>query len=84
MKKKELKYTIKRLESQIELLNMAFDGMEDNYLELKKAAIALKLAIEIEGKNPRRHKKTMFNHRVEWPYLWERIDGLVRVLKKQS
>jgi hypothetical protein len=48
------------------------------------AATAIRLATVIEGKKPKRHKKIMFHHRVEWPYLWQRIDEMIKVLDKHN
>jgi cytochrome b len=84
MRKKELEHIIEGFESEAELLQIAFAELEEKYLELLVAATAIHLATVIEGKKPKRHKKIMFNHRVEWPYLWQRIDEMIKVLNKHN
>ena len=84
MRKKELEHIIEGFESESELLQLSLDELQKKYDELRIAVAAIYLAVKIEGKNPRRHKKIMFHHRVEWPYLWERIDELMRLFNKQS
>lgn len=84
MRKKELEHIIEGFESESELLQLSLDELQKKYDELRIAVAAVYLAVKIEGKNPRRHKKIMFRHRVEWPYLWERIDELMRLFNKQS
>jgi hypothetical protein len=83
LKKKELIEINEWLEVKVELLREEVAEFEAKYIELQKAAIAIKLATTIEGKKPKRHKKTMFNHRIEWPYLWKRIDELIKVADRR-
>lgn len=84
MKKKELKNIIDGFESETELLQIAFNELQEKYRELQVAVAAVYLATTIEGKKPRRHRKIMFHHRTEWPYLWKRIDELFSVFNKQT
>ena len=84
MRKKELEHIIEGFESEAELLKIALSELEEKYLELLVAATAIRLATVIEGKKPKRHKKIMFHHRVEWPYLWQRIDEMIKVLNKHN
>jgi hypothetical protein len=79
LKRKDLEEINEWLEVKIGFLKLEIDELEEKYTELQKAAIAVKLATTIEGKKPKRHKKTMFNHRIEWPYLWKRIDELIEI-----
>jgi len=79
LKRKDLEEINEWLEVKIGFLKLEIDELEEKYIKLKRAAVAVNLAIKIEGKKPKRHKKTMFNHRVEWPYLWQRIDELIEV-----
>ena len=84
MRKKELEHIIEGFESESELLQIALAELEEKYLELKMAVTAVYLATTVEGKRPKRHKKIMFHHRVEWPNLWRRIDEMVKVLNKHN
>ena len=84
MKRKKHEHIIEGFESEKELLKFAFDGLQEKYLELREAVIEVQSAIKNEGNKPRRHRKIMFHHRTEWPYLWKRIDDLMKVIDKQS
>lgn len=82
LKRKDLEEINEWLEVKIGFLKLEIDELEEKYIELKQAAIAINLAIKIEGKKPKLHKKTMLKHRVEWPYLWKRIDELIKAVDK--
>lgn len=84
MKKKKYEHIIEGFESEKELLQLAFDELEENYMELRAAVADVYFAVLDEGKKPKRHRKIMFHHRTEWPYLWKRIDKLVEIFNKQS
>lgn len=84
MKRKKHEHIIEGFESEKELLQLAFDDLDEKHQELRAAVAEIRSAILNEGKNPRRHKKIMFHHRTEWPYLWKRIDKLVETFNKLS
>ena len=82
-RKKRLKNIVEGFESEAELLLAQIDELEEKYMELHVAALSLKFAVIDEGAKPKYHRKVMFRHRTEWPYLWKRIDDLIKVLDKQ-
>ena len=80
LKRKELEEINEWLEAKIGFLKLEIDELEEKYVEIKKAAVAINLAIKIDSEKPKRHKKTMLSHRSEWPYLWKRIDELIEIV----
>ena len=84
MKKDKMKDIIKGFESEHELLMLAFDDLEENYHDLLRAVVALRLTLTFEADSPRRHRRIISRHRRQWPYLWRRIDELVELIDKQG
>lgn len=51
-------------------------------ISLKSRIWYLKEAIDNHGPYPKRHRKTMFKHRREWPKLWDAIDKILLKMEK--
>ncbi len=84
MKKKELEHIIEGFESTSEILQIRVHKLEQEIETMLGLISDVRSAIKVEGKRPKRHKKIMFHHRVEWPYLWERIDKLVKFYEEKN
>lgn len=53
------------------------DLMEEN-AHLRRLLAELKDAVLDAGTNKAHHMKMLVRHRTEWPYLWEKIDAVLR------
>lgn len=53
--------------------------LEDAWKEIASLRIAIDRvveAIENEGPNPKWHRRILYTHRTQWPYLWKCLDML--------
>lgn len=66
----------------IELLTKERDSLRSERDELQKLIDDIANAVNDEGVYPPHHRKVMFRHRSEWPFLWRRIDKAIKKVNK--
>lgn len=83
MKKKKMKRKIGELKASLEISDFVLHGIEAEHNQLKEAVSQVVSELFSIKENQMRHIRMVKKHRQEWPELWESIDVLIEVYRKQ-